>query len=544
MIAKAPPMKCLFRLIFLCAVVFWSSLSAANPSHCIKQGWEQLVLDNDTGAIRFFEEARLEAHKKHDQAAEADAYLYLGIATYGSWVAGGIENCTKASVLYACLAQVDPLRSRVGSGRCLQLMSTIRSREGKWKEALELSREALSNIQGGNDTSGTEGLIYASFGAIFEHLGAPDSSGFYYRKALSYFRSIGNMTYLPNALLKVALMDAKNNRFEPAEMEVNEALMMADRTRNRQALVLSWIALGRICLLRNYMDPKADAAFDAAARIADSLSDQSFRLNVLSAMVDLSEKRGEFRKAFTLQKSIAGIQDSLRSADKDKAIATLQVQFEVAAKDRKLELLSREQEVTGLTNTLLWGSILVICAVALLVILALRRLRIRDRDVLQAKVEVSRLRQEQQEERHRHLQQELSMKEQQLSGMALQMLQKNELLLDLKTQLEEDKNPTELAGSLQRMIQRGLNQEKDWDDFNRYFEGLNASFYDRVKQNFPDITSNDLRICALIRLNLSSKEMAGILNISADSVKTARYRLRKKLGLNTEENLNEFILKL
>jgi DNA-binding CsgD family transcriptional regulator len=71
---------------------------------------------------------------------------------------------------------------------------------------------------------------------------------------------------------------------------------------------------------------------------------------------------------------------------------------------------------------------------------------------------------------------------------------------------------------------------------------VNKHFYTRLKQNYPEISANDLKICALIKLNLSIKEMAAILNISPDSVKTARHRLRKKLQLSTEENLTDFIL--
>lgn len=73
------------------------------------------------------------------------------------------------------------------------------------------------------------------------------------------------------------------------------------------------------------------------------------------------------------------------------------------------------------------------------------------------------------------------------------------------------------------------------------FESINKNFYAKIKAAFPEVSANDLKICALIKLNLSIKEMAGILNISPDSVKTARYRLRKKLQLVTEENLAEFI---
>ena len=94
------------------------------------------------------------------------------------------------------------------------------------------------------------------------------------------------------------------------------------------------------------------------------------------------------------------------------------------------------------------------------------------------------------------------------------------------------------------MLDRELTRDQEWTDFNAHFESINATFYNRIKQEYPDISPNDLKLCALIKLNLSIKEMSAILNISPNSVKTARYRLRKKLRLNTEDNLTEFILSL
>ena len=127
--------------------------------------------------------------------------------------------------------------------------------------------------------------------------------------------------------------------------------------------------------------------------------------------------------------------------------------------------------------------------------------------------------------------------------MTAQMLQKNELMQELKNKLEEDKNISK-DSPISKIINKGQNQDRDWNDFNTHFESINKNFYTRLKQSYPDISPNDLKICALIKLNLSIKEMASILNISPDSVKTARYRLRKKLQMNTEDNLTDFILNL
>ena len=150
---------------------------------------------------------------------------------------------------------------------------------------------------------------------------------------------------------------------------------------------------------------------------------------------------------------------------------------------------------------------------------------------------------EQKHLREQQMQNELEFKESQLTAMTAQMLQKNELMHELKSKLDEDKNIS-VDSPLSKIINRGQNQDKDWSDFNTHFESINKNFYTRLKQSYPDISPNDLKICALIKLNLSIKEMAAILNISPDSVKTARYRLRKKMQLNTEDNLTDFILNL
>jgi DNA-binding CsgD family transcriptional regulator len=120
------------------------------------------------------------------------------------------------------------------------------------------------------------------------------------------------------------------------------------------------------------------------------------------------------------------------------------------------------------------------------------------------------------------------------------MLQKNELLSEIKTAIEKQQPLSEQQ--LVKMVNRHFEQNNSWDDFNLYFESVNKNFYTRLKQIYPEISANDLKICALIKLNLSIKEMASILNISPDSVKTARYRLRKKLQMTADDNLTDFIL--
>ncbi len=79
---------------------------------------------------------------------------------------------------------------------------------------------------------------------------------------------------------------------------------------------------------------------------------------------------------------------------------------------------------------------------------------------------------------------------------------------------------------------------------NSYFEEINKNFYSRLKQINSELTNNDHRLCALIKLNMTSKEMASVLNIAPSSIKSARYRLKKKLNLDIDADLEEFIRKI
>ena len=86
--------------------------------------------------------------------------------------------------------------------------------------------------------------------------------------------------------------------------------------------------------------------------------------------------------------------------------------------------------------------------------------------------------------------------------------------------------------------------DADWEQFARHFDQVHSHFLKKVRQHYPQLTVKDHRLCAYLRMNLSSKEMASLMNISVRSVEVARYRLRKKLALESEVNLVEFMLQI
>lgn len=151
--------------------------------------------------------------------------------------------------------------------------------------------------------------------------------------------------------------------------------------------------------------------------------------------------------------------------------------------------------------------------------------------------------------KEKQLQEQVDYKNKQVTTHALNIIQKNETLRDLRNKLEEIvKKPdrltvAELRKTL-RIIDDSFKLDKDWDDFKLYFEQVHTGFYSKLKINYPDLTTQELRHCALIRLNLTIAECASVLGISHDSMKVSRTRLRKKLHLEPNQSLTDFILGL
>ena len=92
-------------------------------------------------------------------------------------------------------------------------------------------------------------------------------------------------------------------------------------------------------------------------------------------------------------------------------------------------------------------------------------------------------------------------------------------------------------------MEDALNDQADWLQFETYFNSAHHDFMDRLRQQYADLTTGDLRICCLLRMNLSTKEIASLLNVSIRAIEVRRYRLRKRMNLDNDTNLVDFLLK-
>ena len=146
------------------------------------------------------------------------------------------------------------------------------------------------------------------------------------------------------------------------------------------------------------------------------------------------------------------------------------------------------------------------------------------------------------------LQAEVEHKSAQLATNTMAILRKNELLQSIKTELLKQKSemgdrlPKKYANQLLNLIDKGLQDEREWEVFEQLYDQAHGDFFKRLKDDYPQLTPSDLRLCAYLRMNLASKEIAPLLSISVRGVEERRYRLRKRLNLSADTNLTEMIM--
>jgi tetratricopeptide (TPR) repeat protein len=253
-------------------------------------------------------------------------------------------------------------------------------------------------------------------------------------------------------------------------------------------------------------------------------------------------------KAFMFQSLLLTARDTLSSRSAHEKIDELTVRYQVADTERQLMDSKREEKSKSLIIVLISSIFVLGGSVAVLIISRQRLLRqqekiasANDRTTIELKLQRKEIEQQ-------NILKEIESKNKELVSFTLNMIRKNECLEEVKRSLLEVKqhlHQPEVAHSKLHKLQNNINflqhLDKDWENFKFYFEQTDQGFLDMLKVQFPDLNPNEYKLCALLRLNLDTKQIASILDISVESTKVARSRLRKKLSLSADQNLTSFL---
>jgi hypothetical protein len=142
---------------------------------------------------------------------------------------------------------------------------------------------------------------------------------------------------------------------------------------------------------------------------------------------------------------------------------------------------------------------------------------------------------------------ELDFKNKEMVLKVMSLMKKNEMLADLSEKLnriKEEATTPESKETIKKVANELQNSQEEeiWKEFSVRFKEVHGTFYDKLLQRFPGLSPNDLKLCAFLRMNMSTKDIAELTGQRVSSLETARYRLRQKLGIvNSEVNLITYL---
>lgn len=256
----------------------------------------------------------------------------------------------------------------------------------------------------------------------------------------------------------------------------------------------------------------------AATAQVDTLDELYLKKTILEDAAALYEDLNNPQAALLYYKKYQTVKDSLFNEDKAKIVADLQTSYEVEKKDNQL-LQAKNHE----RQQQMWviGLIVLIAALTTAVILRSRWQK------QQMNLAMERLKNQ----------------EQQLSSIAVNMLQKDELVEEITSELEALKNSdaAQRFEQLESLLNARVSTNDDWGHFQTQFEALYPGFFGKLQIQFPSLTATEIKMCAIEKLGIQADQAGTILGVNAASIRKSRYRMRKNLSNEQVEALHKFI---
>ncbi len=487
---------------------------------------------------------------------DAGAAFGRRVVGVSHWARGNYQRALE--YLLESLQQYQALADKLGEANVTMNLGLVYADQANYQKALDLYFDAIQLFESikAKDRIGT---TYTKIGSIYLQTGQLNLAYEYFMKALAIHNEAQFRYGIEEVTSLLGVLFLERKEPDKAIAYLNESLKVAYDIGDQNNVARNQAVIGHIYSTQGKL-ADAEKFLSNALETATKHGLKKVLKEIYSYKKELALARGDFKTALEFTDQYILISDSLFNEEKAVQMANMQTAIEVREKDS--ELLLKQQEINLLEQNArfewwlrlgLSAGAIVLAGLAFLII-SRQRLKIKTARELGAKTEalltaaksLAEAKYENAQLREKELERELEFKNKELTSYTINFIRKNELLEGLTEdimRLKKGADPglNKKLSQLHRSVESTLHVDRDWEDFKKHFESVHSDFFSTLKHQYPELTQTDLKMCALIRLNLSMKEMATILGISPESVKTSRYRLRKKLGLEHEENLLTFM---
>lgn len=464
----------------------------------------------------YFKALKIYEDTKHKPGL-ANVYNNLGI------INDALGNSEKAIVNYsAALDLFLEINDLDGQANAYNNLATLYADKNELSKAISYIKTAITILKRNNGKSGTA-TAYYNASTFFEKKGLTDSALQTLDSALVYYKFTENLQGISNVYDKKAFYLTKNQNYLDAINLLLESLVLREKVGNLNATT-----------------------------------------QTLEQLSETYEKVGNYETALLYFKKYKALQDSVFSKSTKNEISELNIKYETDKKTKAISLLEKESEIRHFENRFLFFLTIALAVISLLLLYSFRtktkfaksqRNFIVQREAL-AKLRAEKLETEKlllekeiktQYEINELQKNELGHSKRELATSTLQILNKNKILSEIKDSFKiiKPNNPQEkeVITNISKKVKDNINLDEDWEQFKMHFEKVNTGFFEKLQTQYPELSDGDLKVCAYIKINLSPKEIAQIMNISIDGINKRLYRIRKKINLNSSENLSSHLAK-
>ncbi|WP_454802172.1 tetratricopeptide repeat protein [Mucilaginibacter phyllosphaerae] len=484
-------------------------------------------------------------------------------------------------------AEATDKKDGLTEGLCLQQMGQICYNQGHYAQALDFYLHAdkvFNDLNNPNLSAANMGEM----GVLYYYNKQLDKARAMYNKAMGIYTQTRNLKGQAEILGNIGHLYEKSRQYDSAFYYQNLALKKYTQANYKQGAAKIYENLGSIYEdLAKY--DSAYASFNHSLQLYEEEHNEIGTIEVVNNLGDILRKTGRYaqsivqsRKAMAMAEETGNIyQLAACSKDLGKAYelmnrmdsayhyaelsrkysldvyskdgvnqtAFLQVLYDINKKSEEIDRLNNIRKI----NRIIGGAVVIVAVLLIalgVVIFSRQRLKIKDQNALakqkEAEHELMQLELKNQHLQEENLKQLLDVKSRELSTHTLNLIKNNQFLEHLRSSLQamvkdDKRDQKKQMQQLILQINESFNHEQHWKEFTTAFEQVHQQFFDSIKKYSSELTSADMRLIALLRINLDSADIATLLGISTDSLRVSRYRLRKKLNIPQGDNLTAFI---
>lgn len=373
-----------------------------------------------------------------------------------------------------------------------------------------------------------------NMGLISMKTDKPDEAREFFLMAIKLARVSSDSNEVSRAMVSLAELLMIIGKTDSARQVLTEVVLHDEAYGLRSGLSVAHTFLGDLSLKESDSD-QALHHYRKALALARDRRDEYVQERVTENMASIFQDKGLADSAFLYLNLHHKLTESSEKAKARQSLLQQDLESRLSKQEQSARRRIRiERTILGIISGISLG---------LLAFFLFKYRRRRTLEQMEAALREEKLRLEK-----KLLQEALDLKDKQLAAQVMYSLQKNEMISDLVDRIKETatQTPDGQKGSLGKIIREIESGNTDpWKEFEQRFQEVHAGFYERLMAKYPDLTSNERRLCAFLRLDMSTKEISNLTGQSIKAITQARFRLRAKLGMeNPDNSLFEVLLQI